>query len=114
MILIDFLKTGFALLAMGLGFYFGSNMGFGMWSMLSISGGLLVLVSVFIERLHHAACFVAVCTAIMATLMVTAIVVLGGVGGSYHLKEQTQGELYFLMLLIVFGFSAFKWKLKKQ
>ena len=113
MIWIDFMKTTFALLAGGLGYYYGSTIGFGVWSQLSVASGVLVLLSVFIERLHLLAVFVAVNTAIMATIMVTAILALGGVGGVYRIKEQTQTELYFLILLMVFGFSAFKWKLKK-
>ena len=103
MIWIDFLKTTFAVLAAGLGYYYGLTIGFGTWSQLSVAVGVFVLLSVFIEQLHRIAVVVAIYTAIMATIMVTAILALGGVGGVYRIKEQTQTELYFLVLLVIFG-----------
>ncbi len=111
--LIDILKIFFFISAATSSIYSINTFGPGFWSLLFIGISILVLLSVFIEKLNAFSVVIVRISGVLSTLAFLLLLLLAAVGGSFHLSKSN--EIFAAMLFIssMFGLSAFFWPVKK-
>lgn len=107
--LINLLKWLFAASGIIFTIYSIRLFGQGIWAFAVFAAGMIVLLSVWIRQINAAAVWLARIAGVLSLVAFGLLMLAATTGGSFRLSESNQDIALLLVLLAVFGLSAFAW-----
>lgn len=79
----------------------------GMWSIVFLVVGLIILFSVFINSINNLAIILSRVTGVLSLLCLLLLLLAGTIGGSFNMSESNEFIGFALLIITVLGCSFF-------
>ena len=107
--LIDLLKWMFVASTIMTSLFSMQVFGTGLWSFVFLGIAIVVVLSIWIKKLIPLGVLLARIAGVLSVLALGLLMLAATTGGSFNLSESNQQFAMMLVLLSVFGLSAFAW-----
>lgn len=107
--IVNLLKWLFAASAIIFTIYSIRLFGEGVWAFAVFAVGMIVLLSVWIRRINPVGVWLARIGGVLSLVAFGLLMLAATVGGSFRLSQSNQEMAMLLVMLSVFGLSAFAW-----
>ena len=107
--LIDLLKWLFAASAIMTSLFSINVFGEGIWSFVFLGIAMVVVLSLWIRQLIPLGVLLARIAGVLSVMALGLLMLAATTGGSFNLSESNQQFALMLVMMSVFGLSAFAW-----